>query len=147
MQMNVRYGLIGAGMMGIEHIRNLALLKGADLVAIADPVEASLASARDALGDRSANVAMFADGAALCRSGLVDAVIVATPNFTHRATLESVFDAHLHILCEKPLATTIEDARWIAGRAAGYDKVVWIGAAAEISAREKRVVEMAELGF
>ena len=123
--MSVRYGLIGAGMMGIEHIKNLALLQGADLVAVADPAEASLASAREALGDRGANVTMFADGAALARSGLVDAVIVATPNFTHRTTLEPVFDAHLHILCEKPLATTVEDARWIAERAAGYDKVVW----------------------
>jgi myo-inositol 2-dehydrogenase/D-chiro-inositol 1-dehydrogenase len=123
--MNVRYGLIGAGMMGVEHIWNLALLKGADLVAIADPVETSLASAREALGDRGANVTMFADGATLARSGLVEAVIVATPNFTHRETLEPVFDAHLHILCEKPLATTVEDARWIAERAAGYDKVVW----------------------
>jgi len=112
-------------MMGIEHIRNVALTPGADLVAIADPVETSLAAARKVLGERSGKVAEFRDGAALARSGLVEAVIVATPNFTHRATLEPLFDAGLHILCEKPLATTMEDARWIAQRARGYDKVVW----------------------
>ena len=33
----VSYGLIGAGMMGQEHMRNLSLIEGAQLVAIADP--------------------------------------------------------------------------------------------------------------
>ena len=34
----VRYGLVGTGMMGVEHIQNLAITHGAELVAIADPV-------------------------------------------------------------------------------------------------------------
>ena len=121
----IRYGLIGAGMMGREHLRNLALTPGALLTAIADPVQASLDTARAGLNERDADVALFHDAASLARSGRVDAVIVATPNFTHRGTLEPLFDAGLHILCEKPLATTLADARWIAERAARYDKVVW----------------------
>ncbi len=121
----VRYGLIGTGMMGLEHLSNLAITPGAEVVAIADPVAGSLESAKSALGERAAGVTQFDDAAALAKSGLVDAVIVASPNHSHRAVLEPLFDAGLHILCEKPIATTIPDARWIADRAAATDRVFW----------------------
>ena len=49
----IRYGLIGTGMMGVEHIQNLAITPGASLVAIADPVAASVGWAKSALGDRA----------------------------------------------------------------------------------------------
>jgi myo-inositol 2-dehydrogenase / D-chiro-inositol 1-dehydrogenase len=121
----IRYGLVGTGMMGVEHIQNLAITPGAELVAIADPVGTSLGWAKAALGERAAGVTEFANGAALAASGLVDAVIVASPNYTHRAVLEPLFDAGLHILCEKPLATTIDDARWIVDRAAQTPGIFW----------------------
>jgi myo-inositol 2-dehydrogenase / D-chiro-inositol 1-dehydrogenase len=121
----VRYGLVGTGMMGVEHIQNLAITPGAELVAIADPVGTSLGWAKAALGGRAAGVTEFADGAALAASGLVDAVIVASPNYTHRDVLAPLFDAGLHILCEKPLATTIDDARWVVERAAQVPGIFW----------------------
>jgi myo-inositol 2-dehydrogenase / D-chiro-inositol 1-dehydrogenase len=114
----VRYGLVGTGMMGVEHIQNLAITPGAVLTALADPTESSLNRAKSALDDRAEGVQAFANSAELAASGLCDAVIVASPNFTHRAVLEPLFDAGLNILCEKPLATTIDDARWITERAA-----------------------------
>ena len=121
----VRYGLVGTGMMGVEHLNNLAITPGAVVTAIADPVGASLGWARAALKDRADGVVQFEDAAALAASGTCDAVIVASPNFTHRDVLVPLFDAGLHILCEKPLATTIEDARWVADRAAQSDRVFW----------------------
>jgi myo-inositol 2-dehydrogenase/D-chiro-inositol 1-dehydrogenase len=125
LESEIRYGLVGTGMMGMEHIQNLRLTPGARVTAIADPVDASLGWARSALGEHAAGVTEFADGAALAASGLVDAVIVASPNHTHRAVLEPLFDAGLHILCEKPLATTLDDARWIVARAAASPGVFW----------------------
>jgi myo-inositol 2-dehydrogenase / D-chiro-inositol 1-dehydrogenase len=121
----VRYGLVGTGMMGVEHIQNLAITPGAVLTALADPTESSLNWAKSALGERAGGAQAFASSAELAASGLCDAVIVASPNFTHRAVLDPLFDAGLHILCEKPLATTIEDARWIAGRAAQSPGIFW----------------------
>jgi predicted dehydrogenase len=121
----VRYGLVGTGMMGVEHINNLAITPGAVVTAIADPTESSLGWARDALGDKAGDVRSFATAQEMAASGLVDAVVVSSPNHTHRAVLEPLFDAGLHILCEKPLATTIEDARWIVDRAATSERVFW----------------------
>lgn len=121
----VRYGLVGTGMMGVEHINNLKITPGAVVTAIADPSQGSLAWAAKALGDEAGAATVFDSATALATSGLCDAVIVASPNFTHRDVLVPLFDADLHILCEKPLATTIEDARWIVDRAAQSDRVFW----------------------
>lgn len=118
----IRYGLIGTGMMGIEHVQNLKILPDAQIVAVADPHADSLARARRAIGHE---VAEFADAAALVRGGGVDAVIVASPNFTHRAVLEPLFDADVAILCEKPLCTTMADARWVADKAAAHPRPFW----------------------
>ena len=121
----VRYGLVGTGMMGVEHLNNLAITPGAVVTALADPTAASLGWAKGALGERADGVAVFEDAGALAASGLVDAVIVASPNYTHRAVLEPLFDAGLHILCEKPVATTMADARWVVDRAAETPGVFW----------------------
>jgi predicted dehydrogenase len=121
----VRYGLVGAGMMGVEHLHNLAVTPGAVVTALADPVSESLGWARKALGPAAADVIAFDDSAALARSGRVDAVIVASPNHTHRQVLEPLFDAGLPILCEKPLATTLEDARWVVERARQSKAPFW----------------------
>jgi len=121
----VRYGLVGTGMMGAEHITNLAITPGAVVTAIADPVETSLGWARMALGNKAEGVQAFTDSTALAQSGLVDAVIVASPNYTHRRVLEPLFDAGLAILCEKPLATTLDDARWVVEQAEASSRPFW----------------------
>jgi predicted dehydrogenase len=121
----VRYGIVGTGLMAREHIRNLAITPGAVVTALADPVAQSLDMARDVLGASGETVATFADSASLAKSGLVDAVIVASPNYTHRKVLEPLFDANLAILCEKPLATALDDARWVVERAAQSSAPFW----------------------
>jgi predicted dehydrogenase len=119
---DIRYGIVGSGMMALEHIANLALTPGARVTALADPVTTSLDRAAAAVGH---DVARFADATALAASGLCDAVVVASPNFTHAEVLRPLMAAGLHILCEKPLATTIDDARAVAVAAARYDRVFW----------------------
>lgn len=125
MAQTVRYGLVGSGMMGVEHIQNLAITPGAVVTALADPTDSSLGWAKNALGDAADGVQTFSSSAELAAAGLCDAVIVASPNYTHRDVLVPLFDAGLHILCEKPLATKIEDARWIVERAAQSPGIFW----------------------
>ena len=114
MRDRIRYGIVGTGMMGCEHIRNIRLIPGATITAIADPAETSLRWADAALGDQ--RPARFRAVEELAEKGEIDAVVVATPNHSHRAVLEPLLARDIAILCEKPLATTFDDAAWIAAR-------------------------------
>ena len=121
-----RYGVIGTGMMGVEHIENLTALPGAEVTAIADSCETSLDHGRAAAGDA---VATFNDHRDLLDSGRCDAVVVATPNHTHVDLLDDVLETDLHVLIEKPLCTTVEDClRVIEMDAARPESAVtWVG--------------------
>jgi predicted dehydrogenase len=120
----MRFGLIGTGLMAQEHIRNLALVEGVQVTALVDPVESSLDWAQATLGHSAAR---FADVPAMLTGARPDAVIIASPNFTHHAVLQPLFGTGIHILCEKPLATTVADARDLATRAASHNGVFWVG--------------------
>ena len=124
---NVRVGVIGTGMMGCEHLRNVMAAPGALITAIADPHPESLMWARATLEGSTHQPVEFADHRDLLASGLVDAVIIATPNFTHRQVLDDVFDAGVHVLVEKPMCTTIGDCQEIVERASHGDAVIWVG--------------------
>lgn len=123
----VRFGLVGTGMMGLEHLANLALMPEAEVVALCDPTPRSLGWAREALGPRAAGVAEYASVEDLARAGGVDAVIVSSPNHTHHDVLGPLFDLGVHILCEKPLCSDLADARRVAERAARHPGVFWTG--------------------
>lgn len=124
----IRYGLIGTGLMGCEHARNLAALPGAVVTAVADPHGPSRDAVRAALGPDAAPPAEFATAEELLASGLVDAVVIATPNFTHLDVLRSCFrHPGMHVLVEKPLCTTVADAREAVRLAAAHSGVVWMG--------------------
>jgi predicted dehydrogenase len=107
----VRYGIIGTGMMGFEHIRNLRLLPGARVTALADPHEPSRRLGLAACGEDAKDVEVYADPRELLARAPVDAVVVASPNHTHAALLAEVFRTAKHVLVEKPLCTTLDDCR------------------------------------
>ena len=121
----VRFGIVGAGMMGREHIRNLHLFPEAELVALADPVADSIARAQRTAGDPAPRG--FDSVEAMLAGAELDAVIVSSPNYLHRQALAPLFATGLHILCEKPLCTTLDDARWAAERAKDHRGVFWTG--------------------
>jgi len=121
----LRYGIIGTGMMGCEHIRNLRLLPGVEVVAIADPHPSSLAAGRLALGT---DVESYADPRELLRRApRLDAVVVASPNFTHYEVLRAVFETDLHVLVEKPLCTDVDDCLRAAEASEKHAGIVWVG--------------------
>jgi len=122
---NVRYGVIGTGMMGVEHILNINALDGAAVTAISDPDPASRNTGAEAAGVGDDGV--FADHRKLLDSGRCDAVVVASPNYTHIDILPDVLHAGLHVLAEKPLCTTVEDCRTVIDATEGYRGVAWMG--------------------
>jgi myo-inositol 2-dehydrogenase / D-chiro-inositol 1-dehydrogenase len=122
----VRYGVIGTGMMGIEHVENIGVLPGAAVTAIADTNARSLANGRRAAG---AGAHTFTDHRDLLDSGLCDAVVVATPNHTHVNIVSDVLATDVHALVEKPLCTNVADSERLieldARRPAGA--ITWVG--------------------
>ena len=121
----LRFGIVGAGMMAREHIRNIKLVDTVRLVALADPESSSLKASVEEAGGVWGDIATFDSAESMAAGAALDAVIVSSPNFTHRAVLEPLFDAGVHILCEKPLCTTLEDARWVVDRAGRHKAVFW----------------------
>ncbi len=122
----VRYGVIGTGMMGIEHIENLKALDGAVVTALCDTHEPSLAAAREALSEE-ATPSVFVDHRDLIDSGTCDAVVIATPNHLHLQPLLDVLDADLHVLVEKPLCTTIDDCLTVVEAGRRHKGIAWVG--------------------
>ncbi len=122
---DIRYGVIGTGMMGIEHIENITAIDGAVVTAVADPNETSRRTAQQVAGLK--DDATFSDHSDLLRSGLVDAVVLSSPNHTHAAILHDIIASGVHFLAEKPLCTTVEDAQSVVKAAEGYAGVDWMG--------------------
>lgn len=119
----IRYGIIGSGMMGQEHIRNIRLLDGTAITGIADPNEQMRASALSAAGGEAR---VFADYRELLSADLCDAYVVASPNDRHHRQLLDLLPGNKPILVEKPLCTTSADCRDVIARVNGRTAPVWV---------------------
>lgn len=119
-----RYGLIGAGMMGREHIANMKLVAGVELVAFADPDSGSREASAKAAGD---NVVIYDNYMDMMDSESLDAVIISSPNFTHHKVVKDITKFGAALLIEKPLCTTVEDAVELTELAKTYPALIWTG--------------------
>ncbi len=119
----IRYGIIGCGSMGREHIENIRAMGGAVVTAVSDPVAASREQASVLLDGQ---LKLFEHHGDLLQSGLCDAVVVASPNFTHIEVMRDALATDLHILCEKPLVTKIADGLEMIERAKERKGIVWV---------------------
>ena len=101
MHLTIRLAVIGAGLMGADHARIVASdLPGAALQVVCDMDQARAATVAKEYG--AAHVA--ADPEAVIRRDDVDAVIVASPDFTHPPLSKACIAAGKPVLCEKPLS-------------------------------------------
>jgi predicted dehydrogenase len=114
--MSVGVGIVGAGIFGRRHAQAYAGHRDARLLAVCD-LERGRA---EALASQFGGTA-YTDVVAMLRHPGLEAVSVVTPDQAHREVAVEVAAAGKHLLVEKPLATTIEDAQAIieAARASG----------------------------
>jgi predicted dehydrogenase len=116
----LRCAVIGAGYLGRFHAQKYAALPRCEFVGVADPD----AAARERIAAELA-VAVHADHRQLL--GRVDAVSVATPTATHHAVAMDFLRAGVHVLVEKPIATTAEEAGEMIACAAAGGCVLQVG--------------------
>ena len=123
----IRYAIIGAGMMGQEHIRNIALLENTCVSVISDPDqtmrEESLALAYQ-LGNE--NITVVENPAAADLNALADALVIVSPNHTHHQLLIDLLPLEIPILVEKPLCTTLKDTQAVVTAMANRKAPVWV---------------------
>ena len=104
---SLRVGVIGAGVMGTNHARVLAGLPGVAMVGIADPLPAHRVRAEEFVGCKT-----FATVDELLDAG-VDAVTIAAPTHLHHEIALACIARKIHVLVEKPIASTVAEGREI----------------------------------
>lgn len=118
----VRVGIIGCGAIAYwAHFRTLRRLKDATLVAAADPDPTARARAA-----RMVRGPVHSRSTDLLRSE-IDAVVISAPNPVHAELAIAAARAGKHVYLEKPIATTADDARAVAGAIARSNVVATVG--------------------
>jgi predicted dehydrogenase len=100
----LKVGIVGAGVMGRHYAKALREYERAELVAVCD---LNHEAARTLAGGEAQGLASVGE---MLDAAETDAVVVATPDFAHQEPVLACLEAGKAVLCEKPLATTEEDA-------------------------------------
>jgi predicted dehydrogenase len=123
MTRTIHYGIIGCGMMGQEHLHNIALLDNTQVVGIYEPDAEMVAKASAIAPDAQ----MVASVDALLEIETLDCLVIVSPNFCHVEQLEQIAAKRpLPLLVEKPLFTDAADAVRIEALRASYPCPIWV---------------------
>ena len=101
---NLRVGVVGVGYLGRFHARIFAEMPGVDLVGVADTDP----NTAEVVGERH-GCAWYTDPEALI--GKTDAVSIVVPTSAHREVAIPYLENGIHMMLEKPVAGSLEDAR------------------------------------
>ena len=120
----VRFGVIGFGNMGTSHSKNIfeGKVPGMELVAICDINPERVAEAKKLYPE----IAVFEKSHDLLTSGLVDAVIVAVPHYSHPEIVIDAFNCGLNVITEKPAGVYTKQVLEMNDAASKSDKLFGI---------------------
>ena len=116
----VKVGVIGIGNMGWHHARVLSLLRDADLIGVADPDPERGHMATEQFGCR-----WFADYREMLSE--VEAVCIAVPTLLHHPVGLACLQAGLHVLIEKPIAASQDEATALINAAHQAHRLLQVG--------------------
>jgi predicted dehydrogenase len=140
----IRLGIVGTGNRGRAHIVAIkALPRQFQIVALADPTPGSL----DLAATLVPGAKTYSDyQKMLAEQKDLDAVIVITPSFLHADITVAALNHSLHVLCEKPIATRIEDANRMIDAAKKSGKLLYIGFQKRFVPAHAKLHELAAAG-
>jgi predicted dehydrogenase len=122
----LRLGLIGTGGMMRSHVRNLQSIRDATVVALVDPDPAHIASVKKQFPEL-AGCNSYSDHHQMLETEGLDAVLIASPHHAHRDQIIDSLRAGCHVLTEKPMVCSIEDARQVIQAEKETARMVGIG--------------------
>ena len=105
----IKLGIIGVGNMGSSHIKNYtdSKLPEVEITCVADINPARLEYAKEQIP----SVACFDDASSLIKSGLCEAVLIATPHYSHPPIAIEALNSGLHVMSEKPAGVYTKQVR------------------------------------
>jgi len=130
----IRCAVFGAGHFGRYHAQKYAALPGVELVAVVDP---DLARARALAAEVGTSAATSIDEVA----GSIEAASVAVPTHAHHDVATRLLEAGIHVLIEKPIAETIEQADALVALAAARGRILQVGHLQRFLLRRMQVAE------
>ncbi|WP_299078925.1 Gfo/Idh/MocA family oxidoreductase [uncultured Ruegeria sp.] len=123
MTRTINYGLIGCGMMGQEHLHNIALLDGTRVSAIFEPDAGMAKIAQDIAPDAT----IVSSVQALLAVDDLDCLVIASPNHLHADQLDEIAQTRpLPLLVEKPLFTDPNDTARLEVIRQSYPHPIWV---------------------
>jgi predicted dehydrogenase len=119
----MNFALIGVGYWGRNYLRLIGESRLANVVAICDASCSSLESVRDLAGTAQ----LTDDPRDVLDDAAVEAVVIATPASTHFELARAALEAGKQVLCEKPLALTVEECERLIQISEGEARVLFVG--------------------
>ncbi|MCD6219382.1 Gfo/Idh/MocA family oxidoreductase [Candidatus Calescamantes bacterium] len=148
----MKLGIIGTGANGRGHIQVISLFKNINIVALCDPNRNSLSKAEEVLREKglySPSIKKFRNYEELLKIEEIDAVLISTPNYTHKEITIASLEAGKHVLCEKPMATNAKECQEIIKAQKRAGKALQIGLEyrhAPIYQKMKQLIQKGEVG-
>ncbi len=125
-----QFNVIGTGVNGQEHIRVPHLEGRAAIHGVYDPNPRSIERAQITHAEyapKAPPLVVYDSLEAACSDPAADGLMISTPNYTHLDVLRVAAQSGKHILLEKPIATTIQDAYAITQIAESYPAIFQLG--------------------
>lgn len=124
-----KVNVIGAGMIAHEHMLVTMLEGRAEIHGIYDVSEHSIRRATTMWAERypTHTLKVYDSLQAACNDPDVEALLICTPNYTHMSVVREAVKSGKHIMMEKPMVTTIEDAFEMRELVSGYKPVFQVG--------------------
>ena len=139
----VNIGVIGAGRMSRLHIRGFQGQEGVEVVAVADT---DLERADKAIAEENLSAKAFSDYKEMLAAGGLDAVAIVTPNFLHAPMAIDVLNAGLDVLCEKPMAPTVEACDRMIETADQNERILMVNQSLRYSPLYMKIKELLDAG-
>lgn len=142
MNQQCRIAVVGAGFMGSMHAAIFARLKGCELAAVVDPDTA----AAERVAAKAGGCAVYASHEDLLARERLDLISICTPDNLHLKPALAAADKGVHLFIEKPIASTLDDARAIVAACEKAGTKLGIGYLLRFDPRYAHAEELIETG-
>ena len=131
----IRVGIVGLGFMGKMHFRCYQALDGVQVAAICDIDETRFENTSGTAGNIGGaeapldftGIGLYTDFDKMLAEANLDAISIALPTYLHKDHTVKALGAGLNVLCEKPMALTVEDGRAMQAAAEKSGRLLQIG--------------------